>query len=83
MVSGKNRTMLAVQIAVFALVLFLALAALFAWKRYRDRVRIERMNRGLRGFVAESTVEPHALEDTHAETPEETGRERLTIEDIG
>ncbi|MCX6626966.1 MAG: hypothetical protein NTW28_04975 [Candidatus Solibacter sp.] len=56
------------EILYFAMALFVALAVLIKWK-YRRDVNAERMNRGLRGYVAESTV-GHAA-------PEETPRENL------
>jgi hypothetical protein len=39
------------EIVYFAVALFFALVALIKWKRRRDAA-IERVNRGLRGYVA-------------------------------
>jgi hypothetical protein len=49
--------MLPTELTLFAIMLFLALVALLEWKRRRLVVR-QRMNRGLRDFVANTPPAP-------------------------
>ena len=44
-----------IEIACFATALFLALAVLIKWKRRRDLIAA-RLNRGLRGYAANSAA---------------------------
>ena len=57
----------------FGATLFLALVALLKWKRRRD-LAAERVNRGLRGYVAAEVTLDHPKAD---ETREETQGENL------
>ena len=54
------------DILIFAVTLFLALAALLRWKHRRDKIS-ERMNQKLRGFMA---VEGPATSEATPEGPE-------------
>jgi hypothetical protein len=61
------------EIVYFGATLFLALVALVKWKRRRD-LAAERVNRGLRGYVAAEVTLDHPKAD---ETREETQGENL------
>jgi hypothetical protein len=64
-----NYTMQPAEIAIFAVTLFLALAALIQWKRRRD-ASAARVNRGLRGYVAaKSAILPPGPGETRREDP--------------
>ena len=55
------------EMTFFSVTLFLALVALLEWKRRRFIVR-QRMKRGLRGYVANSSKAPQATdEEAHSE----------------
>jgi hypothetical protein len=56
---------MALQIAVFAITLFLALAALLNWRRRRYEISL-RLNRGLRGYVAQPRPLYRETADTYA-----------------
>jgi hypothetical protein len=59
MVPGIYQSMQAQEIVYFGATLFLALVALIKWKRRRD-LASERVNRGLRGYVAAKGNLEHA-----------------------
>jgi hypothetical protein len=71
MVPGKYQSMQAQEIVYFGATLFLALVALIKWKRRRD-LASERINRGLRGYVAaKGTVEHPAAAESQKENQKE------------
>ena len=58
-------------IVYFGATLFLALVALIKWKRRRD-LASERVNRGLRGYVAaKGNLEPAGVEESQKENKKE------------
>lgn len=64
--------MQAQEIVYFGVTLFLALVALIKWKRRRD-LASERVNRGLRGYVAaKGNLEPAGVEVDLKENKKET-----------
>ncbi len=64
--------MQAQEIVYFGVTLFLALVALIKWKRRRD-LAVERVNRGLRGYVAaEVHLEPAGAEKGQKENRKES-----------
>ena len=65
--------MQAQEIIYFGVTLFLALVALIKWKRRRD-LACERVNRGLRGYVAAKGNLEHAVTE---EVPRENRKESL------
>ena len=71
MVAGKYQSMQAQEIVYFGATLFLALVALIKWKRRRD-LASERINRGLRGYVAaKGNLEPTGVEEGQKENKKE------------
>ena len=68
---GKYQSMQAQEIVYFGVTLFLALVALIKWKRRRD-LASERVNRGLRGYVAaKGNVEYPAAAESQKENEKE------------
>ena len=69
--------MQAQEIVYFGATLFLALVALIKWKRRRD-LASERVNRGLRGYVAaKGNLEHPAAAESHKENQKENQKENL------
>ena len=69
--------MQAQEIVYFGVTLFLALVALTKWKRRRD-LASERVNRGLRGYVAATgSLEHPKAEEGQKENPKESQKENL------
>ena len=63
--------MQAQEIVYFGATLFLALVALTKWKRRRD-LASERVNRGLRGYVAaKGKLQPTGVEEDQKESKKE------------
>jgi hypothetical protein len=65
--------MLPTEIVYFAVLLFLALAALIKWKRRRDETAA-RLKRGLCGYVAANRTAPAPAQDP---APKDTAAENL------
>lgn len=60
-------------IVLFAATLFAALVALYKWKRRRD-LNAERVNRGLRCYVAVNAREPRRLETFDSQALPQSGQ---------
>jgi hypothetical protein len=56
------------EIAFFAVTLFLALCTLLIWKRRHDIIHA-RLNKGLRGYVAQRAERPVVAAEPAAEQP--------------